>query len=100
MSEWTDVINGKDYAVCAEWESDHYWGPTLSSLVTLLTILINIIIRVIMSKLITWVGSRTESAKFRGIMIGVFIMQFSNTAILLILINANISESQLPIPFL
>jgi hypothetical protein len=49
-----------------------------------------------MVKLVNWIGYKTETARNRGVMIGVFVAQFFNTAILLILVNANIPDSGIP----
>ena len=53
---------------------------------------INMIIRMIMINLIKWIGEDTYSAQLKTVTNGVFVAQFVNTAILLILPNANFEE--------
>jgi len=65
--------------------------------VTTLTVVINILLRRVILYLIQYVKlhSETEIAYFSTIMI--FIMQFFNTAILILLVNANTSPAGLDI---
>lgn len=53
---------------------------------------INYILRLFIIKLIIYLGKDTESEQTRLITNGVFIVQFFNTAFLLLLVNANLSE--------
>ena len=55
-------------------------------------IAINIILRTITVKLITWIGYDTYSEQMTRIINGVFIVLFFNTGILLLLVNANLSD--------
>ena len=55
------------------------------------------IIRDITIKLITWIGYDTHSEQLTKITNGVFIGQFFNTAILLLLVYANFTDSSLPL---
>ena len=52
----------------------------------------NYILRLVIIYLIVYIGKDTESEQTRLIMLGVFIVQFFNTALLLLLVNANLSE--------
>jgi hypothetical protein len=54
---------------------------------------INFILRLFIIKLITYIGKDTESEQTRLICNGVFVVQFFNTALLLLLVNANFSEN-------
>ena len=60
--------------------------------VTIGIVAINFILRMIIIKLIIYIGKDTESEQTRLITNGVFIVQFFNTALLLLLVNANMSE--------
>ena len=68
--------------------------PTLiaSNSVTVIITVINIIIREVTIKLITWIGYDTHSELVTNITNGVFIAQFFNTAILILLVYANFTE--------
>ena len=53
---------------------------------------INIMLRTIAVKLITWIGYDTYSEQMTRIINGVFIVLFFNTGILLLLVNANLND--------
>jgi hypothetical protein len=53
---------------------------------------INYILRVFIIKLIIYIGKDTESEQTRLITNGVFIVQFFNTGLLLLAVNANLKE--------
>ena len=77
-----------------------YWEQTLtglglSNLVTFLITVINIIIRTMNIALINYVGMDRLSMQVRSIMTSIFVISFINTAIMLLLTNANLSYSVL-----
>jgi hypothetical protein len=55
-------------------------------------VIINVILRLFIIKLIMYIGKDTESEQTRLIANGVFIVQFFNTALLLLAVNANLVE--------
>lgn len=57
-------------------------------------VVINLILKESIIALITWVGEDTISEQLASITNGVFYAQFFNTGILLLLVNANLSEHQ------
>jgi len=57
-----------------------------------LIISINVILRTVTVKLITWIGYDTYSEQMTRIINGVFIVLFFNTGILLLLVNANLND--------
>ena len=68
--------------------------PTLifTNGIMVLIIGINIILRTITVKLITWISYDTYSEQMTRIINGVFIVLFFNTGILLLLVNANLND--------
>jgi hypothetical protein len=60
--------------------------------VSFLIIFLNYTLRLFMIKLILYIGKDTETGQTELITNGVFIVQFFNTAILLLLVNANLFE--------
>ena len=58
---------------------------------------INFIMRFAMIALISNMKEDTNSAMTRSIMVGIFIAQFFNTGFVLLLVNANLSETHIPI---
>lgn len=55
-------------------------------------IAINLILKSVIIKGITWVGEDTNSEQLSSITNGVFFAQFFNTGILLLLVNGNLTE--------
>ena len=68
-----------------------------TNVITGVIVVINMLIREITIALIIWIGYDTHSEKLTKITNGVFIGQFFNTAILLLLVYANFTESSLPL---
>jgi len=60
--------------------------------ITFVIIAFNTILKIIIIKLITWVGEDTYSQRFASVTNGVFVAQFFNTGLLLLLVNANLTE--------
>ena len=52
------------------------------------------ILKIVIIKSITWVGEDTNSEQLSSITNGVFAAQFFNTGILLVLVNANLTEHE------
>jgi hypothetical protein len=68
-----------------------FTGSLLSTAVSLLTVIINTILKTVNIKLIGLIGYDTKSGETQAVMKSVFFSQFLNTGILLLLINANTS---------
>ena len=88
------MMNAKigDVKVCEQYVMDFYLSLVTNSAVQYMIIAINYILRVFIIKLIIYIGKDTESEQTRLITNGVFIVQFFNTALLLLLVNANFDE--------
>ena len=54
----------------------------------------NLVLKKVIISLVEWVGEPTESAQKALITKGVLFAQFFNTGILILLVNANLSEHQ------
>lgn len=63
--------------------------------ITVIIVVINMVIKEITIQLITWIGYDTHSEQLTKITNGVFIGQFFNTAILLLLVYSNMTQSGL-----
>lgn len=63
-------------------------------------IAINYVLRLFIIKLIMYIGKDTESEQTRLITNGVFVVQFFNTALLLLMVNANLQEQGAPLSWL
>lgn len=60
--------------------------------VAFVIIAVNLILKTVIIKGITWVGEDTNSEQLSSITNGVFVAQFFNTGILLLLVNGNMTE--------
>lgn len=78
---------------CYQYSSDLNGGTLLTSVVSYSIVIVNIILRTINIKFINMIGYHTESEQIKAVMTAVFISTFFNTAILLLLTNANLSDS-------
>jgi hypothetical protein len=81
--------------ICEKYWSQTISGYFLSNLVTVLITVINIVIRTMNIALIDYVGMDKLSMQVRSIMTSIFGISFINTAIILLLVNANLDYSVL-----
>lgn len=79
-------------AICSYYYTDARNGKIFSLSITAVIIAFNLILKKIIISLITWVGEDTFSQRLTSITNGVFVAQFFNTGILLVLVNANLGE--------
>ena len=78
--------------ICEQYVFDQYSIMGYSRAVQYMIIAINYVLRLFIIKLIIYIGKDTESEKTRLICNGVFIVQFFNTGLLLLSVNANLAE--------
>jgi hypothetical protein len=88
-------MNPDSTDICKDFTVDKYKALALSQVVTFGIVVINIVIRTINIMLIKKIGYYTESKEARIIMVSIFVSQFFNTAILLLLANANTQQTWL-----
>ena len=81
---------------CDEWLTDKFTGLAYSKVVAVSISVVNTILRTILILLVKFIGEDTKSEQTRSVKVAVFITQFFNTAILLLLFNANMSETSIP----
>lgn len=84
--------DGNSHKICKEYVMDFYTGTAASTSVQYMIVAINYILRLFIIKLIVFLGKDTESEQTKLITNGIFIVQFFNTALLLLLVNANLDE--------
>lgn len=78
--------------VCHAWFSQAYGGYAIGESVTIAITVVNIIIRSLCIWMIKKVGYHTETGEITAIMLTIFVATFFNTAVLLLLADANLSE--------
>lgn len=88
------TINGevKKSAFCKLYFKDKDMSKMLGTSISFIIIGINIILKTVIIKLITAIRHDTYSERLSKITNGVFLAQFFNTGILLLLVNANMTE--------
>ncbi len=98
----TITINGTTYSapICEQYGIDLNANYALSNAVSQMIVAINFVLRLFIIKCIMYIGKPTESEQTELITDGVFIVQFFNTAILLLLANANLAEQGAVMGFL
>ena len=90
-----DGVVHKDVVMCKEYIQDEIKAQGLNNGVKDIIVMLNYVIRLVVIKIINWVGCSTESTQMIYITNMVFICQFFNTGILPMLCTANL-EGQLP----
>ena len=78
--------------MCKQYFSDKLMSKILGTSIGFIIIAVNIVLKTCIIKLITWIGEDTVSEQLASITNGVFYAQFFNTGILLLLVNANMTE--------
>jgi len=90
-----NILWDDDADICSKWLEQHFYGFFLGQAVSYFIIGFNIVIREVNIRLIGIIGYHTESQQIKAVMTSIFIATFFNTAILLLLTNANLSETVL-----
>lgn len=78
--------------MCKQYFSDKLMSKILGTSIGFIIIAVNIVLKTCIIKLITWIGEDTVSEQLASITNGVFYAQFFNTGILLLIVNANMTE--------
>lgn len=83
--------------ICLDYLFDNYWSMIMTQAVAYLIIFINMFSRMILVVLIEWIGYPTQSSLNKAYNIAIFVTQFFNTAIILLLVKSNFSDSGIPL---
>lgn len=83
----------EELPLCQDYNRSIYRVLLMTNIITGIIVVINTLIREITIALITWIGYDTHSEQLTKITNGVFIGQFFNTAILLLLVYANFEDN-------
>lgn len=86
-----DIGSDRDENFCDDYQIDIQTGLLLTTVVTVLVSIFNIIIRTVNMNLIDRIGYDTHSERYSAIMTSIFIASYINTGIILSLTNANLS---------
>jgi len=94
LSDKNYVFTGETDGVemCKAYNDDKITSKVYGQCIAFIIIAINLVLKTVIIKGITWVGEDTNSEQLSSITNGVFIAQFFNTGILLILVNGNLTE--------
>jgi hypothetical protein len=88
--------NFEEHPICQTYISDTFNGRVLGMAMSVIIVATNFILRMIMISLIKWIGEDTHSQQLKSITNGIFVVQFLNTGVLLLLVQANLSEYNIP----
>lgn len=91
-SKDVEIDGGEKVALCDQYFGDEDMSEALSSGIPFVIIGVNLIMKTLIVALIKWIKEDTCSVQYSSMTSGVFIAQFFNTGILLLLVNANMSE--------
>ena len=91
------VVDGAPYedAICSQWGDEALLQPYFANAVSFIIVFLNYYLRVFIMAMIKRIGQRTQSRETNMIMVYVFVAQFFNTGISILLINANTNEAGL-----
>lgn len=78
--------------ICAKYARDTFNAKIIGYSMSFIIVSINYCLRLIVIKWVKWIGHDTHSSQIKAITNGVFIAQFLNTGILLLLVQANFGE--------
>jgi hypothetical protein len=78
-----------DVSFCDNYNKDQLVGMGLSKIVSFSIVIVNFVLRTVNMILIKYIGHHTESQQTTAIMTSIFVSSLLNTAILLLLANAN-----------
>lgn len=78
--------------VCLHYSNDIFWSQLIGQSIAFIIIAVNLVLKVVIIKLVEWIGEDTQSVTKAMITSGIFYAQFFNTGILILLVNANLSE--------
>mmetsp|Transcript_21710 Transcript_21710/g.16011 ORF Transcript_21710/g.16011 Transcript_21710/m.16011 type:complete len:569 (+) Transcript_21710:1-1707(+) len=91
-TEYLNPISNTSEQICKQVGVDYNVNYALTSSVSYLIVGINYFLRLAIIALVIWIGNHTESEQTSMITDSVFIVQFLNTAFLLLAANANMKE--------
>ena len=89
--------DGEEYAICDKYFSQMFYNYLFTTGLSYVLTIINFILRTICIALIDWVGFATETERLSKTTTVTFVVQFFNTAFLLLIVGACMTEQ--PITF-
>ncbi len=97
-TELTTTLDGKEIkgTICADLLKDKVVIQALKVSISLAIVIFNFILRNTIISLVRWVGKKTWSKQMNTILRYIFISQFFNTSILLLMVHANLTNSSIP----
>lgn len=81
-----NVVKG---SICFDYTVDSYYDSLMRQAISITITLVNAYSRNFLVSLIEWIGYSTRTMQIQAITLVIFITQFFNTAIILLLVNAN-----------
>ena len=82
--------------MCGVYFSDKIISNLLGTAISFIIIIVNTILKMVTIRLVEFIQEDTLSEQLSSVTIYVFVAQFFNTAFILLLVNANLSEHNIP----
>lgn len=79
-------------AICGQYSEFQTEKLLLGQGITVFIVALNKVLQVVSIRLITWIGYDTHSELLTKITNGVFVAQFLNTGVMILLVNANLGD--------
>lgn len=83
---------GDPNPVCDEYLSKLLWRKINCICIAMVIVAVNLVLKETILSMVYWIGEATVTEQESLVMIAVFLAQFTNTAILILLVNANLQE--------
>jgi len=83
----------KEVPMCQDYKNYMFVSLAIGQSITGFIVVVNLILKTLTISLITWIGYDTHSEMITKITNGVFIAQFFNTGLVLLLVEANFTET-------
>lgn len=96
-TEYTDVNGENPEPICETYDAFYFKALAIGQAITFFLVIVNKLLTTLSISMITWIGYDTHSEMLTKITNGVFIAQFFNTAIVLLLVSANFQENFTPL---
>ena len=83
--------------ICFDYLISVYWSALLNQGIGIIIVFINYFCRYILIILVQWIGYATQTNLNKAITNAIFVTEFFNTGIILLLIKSNLTESGVPL---
>ena len=80
--------------ICQQYFGDIILSKVMGQSIAFIIVAVNVILKLIIVRLVIWIGDDTYSVQKSSITNKVFLAQFFNTGFLILIVNANLTEHE------